>query len=100
MPQTQIVRSASPSSVISASIVRSASGSPQPGQSECCVDRSSSGLAETFLSSAAGVLMGVSRSGRRPAAVDLGDPGDDVGRLERGADPEPGGVVADAADGN
>src|SRR5436309_12394710 len=74
-------------------MVRMASGSPHPGQRWCWVERSSSGLAETFLS---GVLM----SRGRLALVGLGDPGYDVRRLECGPHAEARMIVADAADGH
>src|SRR5262249_56741898 len=93
MPQTQIVRSRIPSSVMISRMVRMASGSPHPGQRWCWVERSSSGLAETFLS---GVLM----SRGCLALVGLGDLGDDVRRLERGTHAEARMIVADAADGH
>src|SRR5262249_29151097 len=93
MPQTQIVRSRIPSSVMISRMVRMASGSPHTGERWCWVERSSSGLAETFLS---GVLM----SRGCLALVGLGDLGDDVRRLERGTHAEARMIVADTTDGH
>src|ERR1041384_1948364 len=87
MPATQMVRSRTPSSATSSRMVRSAPGSPHPGQSECSLRSSRSGAAKTFSSSLI-----------PPSSIDLRDPAEQGLDVEEGPDAEARVIVADAAD--
>src|SRR2546425_10267340 len=93
MPQTEIVVSRQPSAAMTSRIVRSASGSPQPAQSECWPESSRLGFSKT-LCSAAG-----SRSILRLSAwIHALHAREDLGAAQQRAHAEARSVVTDAAD--
>src|SRR4029077_4199595 len=94
MPQTQMVRSRTPSSSTSSRMARMASGSPQPGHSECSVESNRSDFAETFLSGGGAVTPPPARG---VAGVSRVVATDECGDLEHRARAESRVVVADAA---
>src|ERR1051326_338507 len=90
MPQTAIVVSRQPRAAMASRIVRSASGSPQPAQSECWPESSRLGFSKT-LCSAAG-----SRSILRLSAwIHALDAREDLGAAQQRANAEARSVVTE-----